>query len=398
VSMAGLIPSFRRFLTGVSAPKAKRYSETSTPTSSTYYAGMNEDYRWFRQDELVRKCIVSNAYFSTMAGYETVLEGEKTENYDDLKEKIDELNKALNMDLILFITQIKRSIHGNAGFEKIVGADGYPTQLLPLDSTKLKPDLDEDWQLTGYTYNGKKGFYQPEEVLYFTNLQLEADMLGLSDVEPLRSVCQARHELLRENFPEIVRTLWAPYVVLQANTNFLSDTEAEKTITNLAEVARAGKSIALNESVEATVINMTPDIRGLNEMLDRLEQAIQASFGTPRFLLSRPIENRATAYAELESYIQGPINSIQRYLKREIERQCYDPWTRMILKEEGDLTDPLPVQVKHNWNPIRAADIYAMADAASKLWGAHGMGPIGGDKLKVWEMMGWDPSELEGSN
>lgn len=58
--MSGLLRGLRRVLWGASAPKAKRYGETSTPTSSTYYRGMNEDYRWFKQDELVRKCIVDS--------------------------------------------------------------------------------------------------------------------------------------------------------------------------------------------------------------------------------------------------------------------------------------------------------------------------------------------------
>jgi len=161
------------------------------------------------------------------------------------------------------------------------------------------------------------------------------------------------------------------------------------------EVARAGKSIAVNESVEATVVDMTPDIAGLNGLLDRLEQAIAANFGTPGFLLGRPVENRATAYAELEAYVQGPINSIQRYLKREVERQCYDPWTRKALEDEGEAADPPPVAVKHRWSPTRAADVYAMADAVAKLYGSYGSGPIGGDKAKAWELMGWDPGELE---
>ena len=34
-------------------PKAKRYGETTTPTTSTYYEGMPEDYRWFRQEGYV---------------------------------------------------------------------------------------------------------------------------------------------------------------------------------------------------------------------------------------------------------------------------------------------------------------------------------------------------------
>jgi hypothetical protein len=64
----GVIPAARRFLLGATVrPKARRLGETSTPTTSDCYAGMSEDYRWFRQDELVRKCVVTNAYFTFLA-------------------------------------------------------------------------------------------------------------------------------------------------------------------------------------------------------------------------------------------------------------------------------------------------------------------------------------------
>jgi len=397
--LSSALASLRRRISGVQVPKAKRHGETSTPTSSTYYKGMDPDYRWFRQDELVRKCVVTNAYYSTMGGFETRLESSSSkvdvEEYSHVKDRIDGLNKAVNMDQTLFVAQVKRSVHGKTGFEIIVDGDGYPSGLLSLQSSTLKPDIDENWELTGFTYKGKKGFYEPDEVLYFTNLQLEADMLGLSEVEPLRGVCQARHEILRENFPEIARNLWAPYVILKADTAGLPADEAEKAIEALAEVARAGKSIAVNESVEATVVNITPDIKGLNDLLGKLEQAITANFGVPRFLLGKPIENRATAYAELEAYVDGVVNSIQRYLRREIERQWYDRWTKKILEAEGASPDTPPVMLKHVWNTVRVTDVYEMAKAAAELWGGHGMGVIGGHPEKAWELMGWDPSELE---
>ncbi|RLI01279.1 hypothetical protein DRO31_06845 [Candidatus Bathyarchaeota archaeon] len=388
--MSGLLHGLRRVLWGASVPKAKRYGETSTPTSSTYYQGMNQDYRWFRQDEIVRSCITANAFFSSLQGFETSTEDEQ---YSSLKEEIDELNKKLNLDQALYIAQVKRSIYGKAGFEIIRGSDGLPVELLSLQSDQLKPDLDENWKLTGYTYKGKEGFYEPDEVLYFTNLQLESDRLGLSDVEPVRSICQARHELLRENFPEIVRTIWAPYVILKADTSGLPRSEAEAALDDLAEIARAGKSLAVNESVEATVVDITPDIASLNHMLDKLEQSIIGAFQTPRFLLGKPIENRATAFAELETYVRGVVNKNQRYLKREVEHQLFDPWTRVI-QELGE-NAPLPVHVRLVWNPVRAMDIYNMADAAAKLYGSYGQGLLGEHKDKLWELMGWDPSELE---
>ena len=399
----GLVPSIRRFFLGAaSVPRAKRRGETSTPTSSTYYEGMPEDYRWFRQDELVRRCVVTNAFFATMtAGFRTVLEvtGEGVDpgDYAYVKEGVDEVNKRVNMDLVLFVAQVKRSVHGRAGFEVVLDEDGSPSWLLSLQSGRLKPSLDEDWGLRGYGYEGRDVFYGPDEVLYFVNLPLEVDREGLSDVEPVRDVCRARHDLLRENFPEIARTLWAPYTILQADTSGLSREEADRAVSELAAVARVGKSIAINESVTPTVVNMTPDIRGLGELLDRLDQSIIGAFGTPRFLLGRPIENRATAYAELEAYVGGPIAHIQRYFKRELEAQWYGRWTRKILGAEGVAVpegETPPVQVKHVWNPVRVSDVYEMAKAVAVLHG-RGEGPIGDRLEKVWEMMGWDPSELK---
>ncbi len=365
---------------------------------------MNEDYRWFRQDELVRKCIATNAYFATLTeGFETTLEPTSedvdTENYTYIKDAIDEINRRVNLDQILFVAQLKRSIYGRTGFEIVLNEDESPAWLLSLQSTRLKPKINQNWELEAYQYEGRTDFYQPDEVLYFTNLELEADHEGLSDIEPIRSVCRARHELLREDFPEIARTLWAPYVVLQADTSGLSQEEADKVIEDLAEVARAGKSIAVNESVKATVVDMSPDVEGLSRLLDCLEQAIVGNFGTPRFLLGRPIENRATAYAELEAYVQGPIASTQRYLKREMEYQWYDRWTLKVLEDEGEKVpegeDP-PVRVKHRWNPVRASDVYEMAKAVAALWGG-GNGPISENPAKVWDLMGWDPAELEES-
>ena len=315
----GLFPVIRRFFYGVAnPPKAKRYGETTTPTTSTYYEGMDKDYRWFRQDELVRKCIVTNAYIATMtAGFKTVLESTSEDvNVDDfkfVKEDVDELNKRANMDLVLFVAQIKRSIYGKTGFEIVLEEDETPSWLLSLQSTKLKPNVNEDWELKGFKYTASgapREDYEPNEVLYFVNIPLMADREGISDVEPVRDVCKARHDLLRENFPEIVRTIWAPYVILKANTTGLSKEAGDEAIDDLADVARAGKSIAVNESVEPTVVDLTPDIKGLVELLEKLEWAIIGNFGTPMFLIGRPIENRATAYAELKAYIQGPINHI----------------------------------------------------------------------------------------
>jgi hypothetical protein len=408
-SWPGLIPLGKRILYGgVREPKVKRYTG-STPTTSDAYESMDENYRWFRQDEMVRRCIVINGMFSTMtAGFETELEPtgdlEKEEKpaiiekYGYVKEYIDDLNKKVNMDQVLFVSQVKRSIYGWSAWEIVFESEnGPPKWLLSLQSPKIDPDLGEKWETKGFKYDGDPNKYETEEILYFTNLQLENDRKGLSDVEPIVDVCHARHNLLREDFPEITRTLWAPFVMLQADTTGMTGTQEDAFLDELTEAARSGKSVVFNRSVEGTVVKMDINFTGLVSMLDKFEEAIQREFGVPRFLLGKPIENRATAYAELEAYIQGPIAFIQRYFKRQIEVQWYDPWTKHILNEKGVQAtgdEPLPVVVKHKWNPIRVTDVYEMATAVTNLY-ANGLGILSDYPDIAFDMMGWPQERLQ---
>jgi len=191
-------------LKAAARPKAKRAYSYTTGTS---YQGMSQDYRWFRQDELTRRCIATNALFATAGGFETTLEAESPEEYASIKEAVDDANKRVNLDKLLHDAQVKRSIHGRAAYEIVKNSRGLPQRLIPLSSTQIRPDLDEQWNHTGFTYQGQRGFYKPDEVLYLTNLDLEADYMGLSDVEPVRAVLDARHCILRENLPDIVDSL-----------------------------------------------------------------------------------------------------------------------------------------------------------------------------------------------
>lgn len=407
----GLIHLARRFLYGgVRTPKLKRVSESGTPTGQQDYAAMDQNYRWFRQDELVRRCIVLSAMFATRAaGFETELEPvgafetveekeAEVEKFAYVKEYIDSLNKLVNMDQILFVSQVKRSIYGSAGWEMILESeDGPPLWLLSLQSIKLEPELSADWELKSYKYEGRSEAYETWEILYFLNLSLENDLKGLSEIEPIRDKCMARNDLFI-NIGEIAKTIWAPYVILQADTTGMSENEEDSFLDALIAAAKSGKSLAFNRSVEATAVKIDVNFTGLTTIIDKLEEAIRREFGTPRFLLGRPIENRATAYAELEAYIDGPITDIQNYFKRALESQWYDRWTRYILKEEGGITigedEELPVSVKHKWNIIRTTDVYEMAKAVTALY-SSGLGILGDFPDLAFDMMGWPQDRLE---
>ena len=138
----GLWPLAKRMIYGAgveSTPKLRSYGQT-TPNpaadSHTNYEAMKpEAYRWFRQDELVRRCIVINAAYATMAaGFETELESiveladdaaEQAfqEKYKFVKDYVDAANRAVNLDRCLFVAQVKRSIFGKSGFEIEYAAD-----------------------------------------------------------------------------------------------------------------------------------------------------------------------------------------------------------------------------------------------------------------------------------
>lgn len=387
------------------AALATHWSWTSiTPTSIEGIS--NSYYKEFRRNSLVRNCIIANAFYPTAKGFETVLElaepgtlseqqiAKKIEDFSYVKDEIDALNKAVNLDNVLFIAQVKRSIFGRSGFEIVLDKKNRPASLLPLESTQLKPDIDADWNLTGFTYEGKKSFYNADQVLFFTNLSLEADMEGLSDIEPVLDACATRHAILGTDLKETAEKLWAPMVIVTVDVTGLSDEDAKKVVDDVIAGIQPGKNIAMSQKVTVTPVELKSDLPGLMTTLDYLDFEIIGNFKVPRFLIGREkAVNRATAYAELEAYRDGPITNIQRYFKRAIEDQWYDPQTRRTLGLKPD--DPLPVYVKHRWNPISVADFYQQAQAVSQLWGNLGQGPIGGNLRKVWDLMGWDPSELK---
>jgi hypothetical protein len=47
---------------------------------------------------------------------------------------------------------------------------GFSSRLISLRSEGLRPRVDEAWNLVGFDYQGRRGLYAAEEVLYFVNL------------------------------------------------------------------------------------------------------------------------------------------------------------------------------------------------------------------------------------
>jgi hypothetical protein len=99
----------------------------------------------------------------------------------------------------------------------------------------------------------------------------------------------------------------------------------------------SGKNTVYNKAVTSTVVALNINLIGLVQLMDKLEETIIREFGTPRFLINKTPENRATAYVEFEVFISGPTANAQRYFKRELERQ----WLRTACQAGTGKKQPL---------------------------------------------------------
>ncbi|MEM3381429.1 MAG: phage portal protein [Candidatus Bathyarchaeia archaeon] len=397
------------------AAKARYYPGVSGQA----YRGMNRYYREYRRNFLVRKAIESLAYWCVKEGFETVLEPgpnhgrleseEARENflreYLQVKDYVDEINYDVNLDQALRIAVIKMKIYGRAAFEVEFERRGRPwtskpLRLIPLDPEQVKPEIDGDWRLRGFTYQGQEGFYRPDEILYFVNSDIEGDMEGLSDIEPILKEAELDDKILREDLAEAASTLWAGIAVHTLQTDKLPEgvtqEQVQKIIDEHIAELKPGKHVATTDQWQIQIVDIKPDLDQLLNIIEKVERRIVGNFQVPRFMLNIERElNRATAYAELEAYIEGPVTDIQRILKRTLEAQWYPKLVKQALKINGD---NLPVTVKHRWRQIRTADWFELVRAVSQ---AYDGGKGWADRKKIYEIMrdgtaaGFDPAEIQ---
>jgi hypothetical protein len=181
--------------------------------------------------------------------------------------------------------------------------------------------------------------------------------------------------------------------VLSADTSGMTAAAEDAFLDSLIEAAKSGKSIAINKQVTATVVDINVNLAGLVALLEKLEEAIIRNFGTPRFLVNKPNENRATAYTEFEAYVGGTIANIQRSFKRELESQWYPHLVELALKKNGD-SGVVPLKVMHVWKTLRSTDVLEMANAVSALY-SNGLGILADDPEIAYDMMGWNKDRLQ---
>ena len=375
---------------------------------------MGEYYEEYLRNFLVRGAINARAFWTTKEGSETIVEPADAPKAKELKEYVDRINKTVDLDSRLRLALIKAQIWGKAGFEvefkkqeKPWAHGNEPVALRSLKSSLLTPEVDLDnWKLKSFEYNGQKGFYNPEEVLYFSRNELDDDWQGRSDIEPILAETAMDDRIIREDLLEAATTLWSGIgaVLLDlekaGKAGITDDDDVDKIEGDMRDQLKPGKWLVTDDLWKFEVHDIKPDLRQLLDVSDKIERRILGRFGVPRFMLNLFQEgwSRANGYAELETFIEGPITDDQRWEKRIVEAQWYDRLTRQFLKLKLD--DSLPRRVVHRWRQIRTADWLALLDAATNAY-AEGMGWASREKvyeiLRDGQATKFDPAELKGT-
>ena len=360
---------------------------------------------YYKTTGVLRKCINMIANFTTRAGFETTIscinkDDDPTKpEYLTVKQTIDDLNRKVNLDYILFVTQIKRHLHGCAGWQWVTDKRGQNILALhPLTSTYINPVVDENGFYTGLSYAPATGQFIPKEQSLFFNLDtLNNNSTALRGVSSVRSI--ERNIRIKKNLERDLlyasRSLWAPIVIYEADTRGLTPAEKKALFDDLKADLKPGAVVITNKSVVPHVIQYSPNLGDIIRACEMQDTEIIGNFGIPKALLSREkTVARATLEFSIRGFYESSIAGEQTYLKRQLERQWYDPLVKSMGVEDK-------IRIRHEWRPI----IDPESDLIVALVRAYDKGVISGDEF--FRRLGWEldrvnepaaPPETEAKN
>jgi hypothetical protein len=351
-------------------------------------------FEWYKATAELRKPVNLIAAFATRCGFETTIscvdknDDPENEEYLRVKTIIDELNRRVNMDNVLYVSIIKKLIYGRAGWQITTGSNTNKIMSIdPLYSPYVYPRVDGKTGVflgVDYAVSGSK-FIPNSRLLYFTNDTFEADESSWKGISAFRSV--EREVKIKKNLQRdllyAARSLWAPIVIYSVDTRGLTPEEKANLFADLKQDLKPGAIVVTNKPVEPKVVQYQPDLNNLIRAIENQEQAIIGNFGIPKALLSREkTETRATLEFSIQAFYESTISQEQTYIKRQLERQWYDPLVKLM--GYGD-----KIHIRHEWKPILSPDsllITALTVAVEK-------GVISIDEF--YRRLGWEVDRVE---
>lgn len=328
---------------GETSPQQRQWRDT--------WPGTMQDYHdVYEQVSVVRKCINLLSDFTISTGW--IVDSE----HEDLKERIEDMQKRTNFAEMLKKAEKNRQIWGFAAFEIVRDGEGEITSFNPLRPQNLRVRIDaETMEISNFEYRAGTTRYdlEPEKVFYVTLDALDASQMGVSSLESIKTTIKRKWNLEKDLEQAAIR-LWAPFAVFKYNTeHMVEDEEQERQIREdmqrFAAQIEPGKTIVHNQKIEPTIIDMSPNINALNQAIESADQEILGNYGVPRALLSREgTTSRGALEFSIKAMYESSVLSIQQYYKFEIGRQIYD-----LIAEEMDYSRG---SAEHKWRPPKFHD------------------------------------------
>jgi hypothetical protein len=314
---------------------------------------VNTLYDGYKKVSIVRRSINSVGYYTVRKGFRTSVTGPSADICKKIKEKVDLINRLVNMDNALYTTVIKRHIYGACGWEIAKDSEGNIASLVPLISSNITPVVNEKTlEINYYIYRtvGGERILKPNEVLYFALDSMEVDKTGISSIATVMSPIKSKL-LYERDLKESSKRHWAPIGLFCMDTSDIRGQAEKATAMNsFRDQLKPGQSVIYNKKIEAKVIDLKPDLMAIIRSIEKCDEEIIGNWGIPKTLLGREkTTTRATLDAALLALYQGPVGWEQLFMRRNLEKQWYDN----IVRSMGQ--DPFVYRVKHQW--VEAAPI-----------------------------------------
>lgn len=412
------------------AAEANPYSYGDVLLATRTFAGMPFGLKQYRSDNLVQRCADIRSSWCTRAGYDIVLEPTQQiddpverenflKKYSGLKTYLELCSKQVGLSNVLKNQRLLSLLNGYA-CAQIVWNNKNTTRLRigdPKMIVQLRPDfvaplIAADREFKGISYKGQGDLANPayvaSELLYFTNKDFFGDKVGISEIESILWIIDARARILQDDLPEAVTAQWCATILWFLDREKLppdikNDPEAVRTLirAHINAVKKPAKHIVSTTQFERppTVVATNPNLDMLLNVKRELDREIMRKFEVPRFLAAAEEEvNKATALPVISSFIEGTVTDDQAWQKDFVEAQWFDPLSDRWLIANGEMQkDEIPpIQARYEPRELRYEDWLALMHEISIAKNAGWL-----STKKAFEMMqkgrrtSFDPAEVQ---
>lgn len=328
---------------------------TSYPTINPPYnnASLNRFEDCFRSDKLIQNGIVKRTELVLGQHGRIVLDTteefdseddrtkalERVNNntaYQDARKQIQKLmiTPAIDFHNNLKAAVIQSKVYGRAAMELVGGtgdAGQLPSAIHVLNSKKLaQVEVDPvSWKFLGVHYSdlpkgpsGQDDILPAEQLIYFANRDFHVSpgslYYGLSELEGVIDGSDSKRIAKQEDIKEIMKSNWAPFIILKFINPNISVTQMQEVINGMAP----GLPFATKQDIESEVVSLEGDLAKLTDAIDFLNRESLRELGVPSFL---------GGYEQIANY----ANSQQVLLSyREIELEADRTWIKDIIQPQ----------------------------------------------------------------